>query len=239
MQINTKKVQAAVILCGGNGSRLGVIGRYSPKCLLRVGSDPILFHHLDLYEKLGVTDVYFALGHLGSKVRNAVTARRSRLNYHFLNANSVGTGGAIIRALSHFAQKHYYYWVSMGDIVCRPNLISMWKRAHRDNVNAMILGVRVIDPSNYGVLVCDKDGWLLDFKEKEVSQGPALVDAGFYLFSCDFLTGFEGRKQISLEYEVFPIAQNVAVAEHDGLWYDIATISRLREARLSIANSFG
>jgi mannose-1-phosphate guanylyltransferase/phosphomannomutase len=101
----------------------------------------------------------------------------------------------------------------------------------RDGAEAVILGVRVPDPSNYGVLLTDQNGWLVDFKEKQVQQGPAIVDAGFYLFSRKFLSKAKQQSPFSLEYDVFPHANNVAVVEHSGPWHDVGTVSRLRVAR--------
>lgn len=55
------EVRTAVVLCGGRGSRLGAVGRNIPKCLLEVGGDPILFHHLRAYQEAGVSDVFLVL----------------------------------------------------------------------------------------------------------------------------------------------------------------------------------
>jgi mannose-1-phosphate guanylyltransferase len=227
----------ALILCGGNARRLGAIGRNTSKCLLHVQGSPILFHQLDRYEEAGVSDVYLALGHLGSDVRAAVSRREDPMRYHFIDAVGTGTGGAILRALEAIPRDRSALWVSMGDIICRPPLETMWHEFVSRNARAVILGVQVLDPSEFGVLVYSADGWLHDFKEKSVKVGPAMVDAGFYLFVHEFLAEFQGRTELSLEYEVFPTARRVLVLEHQDFWWDIGTVGRLREARRTLSDS--
>lgn len=225
----------AVILCGGRGSRLGALSNRSPKCLLKVGGSPILFHHLDSYESAGVCDTYLALGYLSARVREAISARRGKSRYHLVEAPDLGTGGSLLKVLRLLPLECQYFWVSMGDIVCSADLSAMWKRAQETGAQAVILGTRVTNPAPYGALICDSKGWLLDFKEKAVSQGPALIDAGFYLFRRDFLSEFEQQERLSLEYQVFPHASSVAVVEHIGPWYDVGTVHKLRAARRGLS----
>ncbi len=89
---------------------------------------------------------------------------------------------------------------------------------------AVILGVNVDDISQYGVLLTDERGFLVDFREKRPSGDPGVVDAGFYLFKRSFLEEFDRRHRLSLEYDVFPNAKRIAVVRHIGIWHDIGSV---------------
>jgi len=230
-------VTEAVILCGGSGSRLGAIGLNCPKCLLRVTDRPLLFEHLSLFSAYGVTDAYLTTGVMASRIQAAVRTECLSLRAHFVHANGTGTGGALLRAQAELPKNVNKYWVSMGDIVCRPDLGTMYKKMLDLDIQAVILGVHVPNSSQYGMLVTDEKGILIDFREKQSSGGPGLVDAGFYLFTRDFLSEFEHRRKLSLEYEVFPNVGRVAVVRHTGIWHDIGSIWRLREARRDFTQS--
>ncbi len=230
-------VTTAVLLCGGTGSRLGAIGRNTPKCLLRVTERPILLEHISLFSAFGVTDVYLVTGALASSVRDTVRNERLAVATQFVHAEGTGTGGAIVRARAALPQGTSNYWVSMADIACRPNLALMYQRLVSLDAEAVILGTPVRDTSAYGVLVTNEQGILTDFREKQPSGEPGLVDAGFYLFTRSFMADFEGEQGLSLEYDVFPKAQRIAVVPHLGPWYDIGSVWRLRQARKAFARA--
>jgi NDP-sugar pyrophosphorylase family protein len=225
-------VKAAVLLCSGKGTRLGAIGRRIPKCLLRINNICILQHQLALFERYGVSDVFLTVNHLASKIEEFLKGESQlSVRCHLVHPNGTGTGNALLCAIAAMHNKYQFFWVAMGDIMCHPNLAGMWNCMQKGNTDAVLLGTQVSDPIHYGTLVFDRKGRLIEFKEKQVQHGPAIVDAGFYLFNRKFLAAYGDKTHLSLEYEVFPFAENIAVFQHRGLWHDIGTIARLREAR--------
>jgi len=62
-------VRRAIILAAGRGKRLGSRGRLLPKCLLRVGGEPLLWRNLRTLRRLGVREVVMVVGHLAGAVR--------------------------------------------------------------------------------------------------------------------------------------------------------------------------
>ncbi len=227
---------AAIILCGGRGTRLGSIGLYTPKWLLDVGGQPPLTRQLEQFQGLGIRRPLLAVGHLSGYVRQAVLSRTAPSQVEFIRSPDLGTGGAILAALSNLETGRDYVWVSMGDIVCEADLAAMWSAALRSGASAVILAAWVNNPAPFGVVRVDADGWLLSFEEKSITSGPALVDAGYYLFRSDFLDAFKDRKTLSLEYDVFPNAKKVLVVPHRGPWFDIGTQERLAQARRAFSS---
>ena len=230
-KIEQLNCHSAIILCGGKGSRLGAIGKICPKTLLKVNGRTILEHHILMFENFGIRNIYLTVGHLGCKIEEFVARSSFATKTNVVEADNMGTGGAIKRALSCLPQEDELFWVSMGDIFFFPDLRMIMKKLIEANAQGVILGTKVHNPQAYGVLICDDDGNLLNFKEKEVTKGPAVVDAGLYLFRKRIFSSNNYPDKFSIEYDLFPNIKNLAVYEYEGLWVDIGNIHSLRLAR--------
>jgi NDP-sugar pyrophosphorylase family protein len=90
------------ILAGGLATRLGLLTREMPKCLLSVAGHPFIHHQLRQLQGQGVRRVVLCLGHLGEKVVEAVgdgSAFGLEVVYSFDGSELRGTAGAVRRAL--------------------------------------------------------------------------------------------------------------------------------------------
>ncbi len=65
----------AVLLCAGTGSRMGAVGRQTPKCLLEVGGRTLLDRQLEALEACGIAETIVVAGHLADRVRDAAGTR--------------------------------------------------------------------------------------------------------------------------------------------------------------------
>ena len=63
------KAKELVILCGGQGTRLGEETKTKPKPLVEIGGKPILWHIMKLYSSYGVKRFILALGYKGEKIK--------------------------------------------------------------------------------------------------------------------------------------------------------------------------
>lgn len=70
-----------VILCGGFGTRLNEETILKPKPMVEIGSKPILWHIMKIYEKKNFKDFVLALGYKGEYIKDYF------LNYHARNSN--------------------------------------------------------------------------------------------------------------------------------------------------------
>ena len=95
-----RKIDTALILAAGNGTRLGRLGKSIPKALLPVLNRPLLVRHLDVLAKQGVRDVHVVIGHLGQMIQDAVAAHPiDGLTVHFhVQEERLGLGHAVLQA---------------------------------------------------------------------------------------------------------------------------------------------
>ena len=95
-----RKIETALILAAGNGTRLGNLGRSIPKALLPVINRPLLVRHLEVLAAQGVRDVHVVIGHLGQMIKDAVAAHPiDGLTIHFhVQEERLGLGHAVMQA---------------------------------------------------------------------------------------------------------------------------------------------
>ena len=67
-----KKFRTAVILCGGKGTRLGSIGKKTPKTLIKIQGKEILWYILKTLKKNKFNHVILPVGFKGNKIKNFI-----------------------------------------------------------------------------------------------------------------------------------------------------------------------
>lgn len=103
------------ILAGGLATRLRPITERVPKSLVDVAGQPFAAHQVELLRRHSLTDIVFLVGHLGETVRETLGdgARWGvRLRYVFDGPRSLGTGGAVRKALPDLGDE---FFVLYGD----------------------------------------------------------------------------------------------------------------------------
>ena len=87
-----------LITTSGIGSRLGKITNYTNKCLVRVGSKPVISHIIESYPK--ETKFVITLGYFGNQVRDFIKIAYPKLSVEFVNVdNFVGSGSSLLYSL--------------------------------------------------------------------------------------------------------------------------------------------
>src|SRR6478609_11184851 len=92
-----------VILAGGLATRLRPLTEKIPKALVEVAGRPFLEHQIELLKQNEITEVVLCVGYLGEMIEERYGDGRSlgvRIKYSFDGPKLMGTGGAIMRALS-------------------------------------------------------------------------------------------------------------------------------------------
>lgn len=225
---------SALIMAGGEGSRLRPITESIPKPMVEVGGLPLIEHQVRNLVAIGIKSIYISLNYLGHMIEEHF----SKLNFSEANiifireAMKMGTGGPISMLPSSVKS----VLVLNGDIVTRCNFRSMYEY-YISNQAEICIGVtsyKVNIP--YGVI--EVNGVML----KDIVEKPEytyLCNAGVYILSPKVSSFVPKNTYVDMP-EIIDMAQqkklSICVYPIHEYWSDIGTIDDLYRTRLEINN---
>lgn len=229
----------AIILVGGEGTRLRPLTTAIPKPMLPVVNRPFIEHVIIGLAECGIDEVILSAGykpqvfdsHLGDGSDFGI-----KISYVTEEA-PLGTGGAAKNASGRIDDT---FMVLNGDIlsgVDYPALIEF----HKNNKAAATLTLtRVEDPTQYGLVTLNENARVTGFTEKpgwnEVTTD--LVNAGIYILEPSVMAGCEQGRLCSFERQIFPgLLENkepVFGFVTDAYWLDIGTPAKYLQAHHDI-----
>lgn len=215
---------SALILVGGQGTRLRPLTYTVPKPIVPFANRPILHILIDTLLNAGVTRIVLATSSDlkdDKAVRKSVSSYLSMPNLEILfSAENVplGTAGAIGYARSLLT---FPCVVMNADITCEVKIDEMMSHHLFTKADATILATFVKDPSRYGVMEVEE--WKVKkFWEKPQEYIGNRINAGVYIINESVMGLISG--ECSIEREVFPeLAKNDKLSYFDlsGYWMDI------------------
>jgi mannose-1-phosphate guanylyltransferase len=223
----------ALILAGGEGTRLRPLTSTVPKPVVPLVDRPFIRFMLDWLRGHGVNDVVMSCGHLASGVRNVLgdgSAFGIALRY-VEEPRPLGTGGALKYAEPLLDDR---FLMLNGDVLTDMDLTTQMAQHEQTGAVATLALTPVEDPSAYGLVRTADDGRIEAFLEKpkphEIDTN--LINAGAYMLEREVLDRIEPGRPTSFEREVFPglIGAGLYGFEVSGYWLDIGTPERYLEA---------
>jgi len=227
----------AVVLAGGEGTRLRPLTYTVPKPLLPIANRPFLEHQLSWLAGHGVEEVILSIGYRPDAFKGRFpdgTFAGLRLAYA-VEPEPLGTAGAI-RFAAVSARVEDRFLVCNGDVLTDLDVTALVRFHDERGAEATISLTRVQDPSAFGVVPTAEDGRVLGFVEKP-PPGDAPTDwvnAGTYVLETSVLDGIPDGRAVSIERETFP-----GLLERDGklfamtspsYWLDIGTPAKYLQA---------
>jgi len=232
----------AVVLVGGQGTRLRPLTESRPKPMMSLVDRPFVAHQIDHLVRAGVRDVIFSCGyrpdalesHFGDGGAFGVT-----LNY-VVDPEPLGTAGAVKNAepLIHADR----FLVLNGDILTDLDLHAMLAQHQATGAVGTIALTPVEDPSAFGLVRLHGDRSVEEFVEKpsadELRPGePYRINAGTYLMERGALEFIPAGQKVSIERETFPaIAATGGLYGYpsDSYWRDIGTPASYLDANVDV-----
>ena len=228
----------ALILAGGEGTRLRPLTSTIPKPVVPLVGRPFISFMLQWLRGHGVDDVILGCGFMADGVR-AVLGDGSglgiRLRY-LEEPRPLGTGGALKFAEDLLDER---FFMLNGDVLTDIDLTAQLRQHEQTGARATLALFPVDDPSAYGLVSLEADNAVREFIEK---PGPDqtdsnLINAGAYILHRDLLGGMPpAGTNVSIEREVFPILVGGGLYgyEASGYWMDIGTPDRYLQATYDI-----
>jgi mannose-1-phosphate guanylyltransferase len=217
----------AVVLVGGQGTRLRPLTETVKKELLPLVDRPILDHTLDRLVRHGVHEVVLSSSYLEETFHAFIQARHGDPSITWITeAEPLDTGGAIVNALPALDTGEPFLALN-GDILTDLDVTRMLA-LHRDRgAVATIALTHVEDARAYGLVPLDGDGRVLEFREKPADLVPGDINAGTYVLEPSALEVWERGVSVSIERTIFPSliedGRPLFGFVSDAYWMDLGT----------------
>jgi mannose-1-phosphate guanylyltransferase len=227
----------ALILAGGEGTRLRPLTSTVPKPVVPLVDRPFITYMLEWLKRHGVDDVVMSCGYMASGVRNVLgEGQQLGLRIRYVEEpRPLGTGGAVKFAEPLLDER---FLMLNGDVLTDMDLTAQIEQHERTGARATIALIGVEDPSRYGLVRIAEDRSVKEFLEKPSSDqiDTNLINAGAYVLERDVLASLEPDANISIEREVFPglVGDGLYAYPAEGYWLDIGTPSTYLQATFDI-----
>lgn len=229
----------ALILAGGEGTRLRPLTLNIPKPIVPIANKPFLFWQIQAIKAAGITDITLALNYQPSEIEK-VLGDGDQFGVHLrylIEPAPLGTAGAYKFAKQAIGETTL---VLNGDILTDIDFKKVINNHQERQSAATIVLTPVDNPAAYGLVETTEEANVVRFLEKpSVDEIGKLkintINAGIYVLEPQILDFIPSDEKYSFEYQLFPqLLQcrekfNAFIAD-DNYWLDIGTTARYLQA---------
>jgi mannose-1-phosphate guanylyltransferase len=230
----------AIVLVGGEGTRLRPLTERVPKPALTLVDRPFLAYLIEWLADHGVREVVLACGFLPDVLREALADEEERAGAairYVAEPEPLGTGGGIRHAADALGDDLDDRFLALNGDVLTDLDVGRLLQAHDDRGASATLGLYPVeDSSAYGLVRCGERGDVLEFAEKTGRREPGEINAGIYVLERSVLELMPPGRRVSIERDVFPrlVGRGLNGLRLDGYWMDIGTPERYLQATWDI-----
>ena len=232
----------AVILVGGEATRLQPLTCNTPKAMVPVFNTPFLEHVIRYLSRHQIEDIILTQGRLSQPVESYFGDGSQfgvKLNYTLEN-DPLGTAGAVKNTEKYLGET---FLVLNGDIFTNLDITAMIDFHRERKAKATIALTPVDDPTSYGLVDTDSEGRVIRFLEKpnwsQVTSN--MINAGIYVLEPDTLTQIPSQTKFSFERELFPLlleqGEPVYAYPSSAYWIDIGTPEKYLQLHRDLLSS--
>ncbi|NLW07487.1 MAG: NTP transferase domain-containing protein [Clostridia bacterium] len=229
----------AIIMAGGEGSRLRPLTCRRPKPLVPVANRPVMEYCLELLRDLGIKEVGVTLQYLPAMIEEFFGDGSDyglRLHY-YVEDKPLGTAGSVRNAAPLLDET---FIVISGDALTDFDLRPALQQHRESGALATLVLTTVDNPLEYGVVITNSDGSIRSFLEKP-SWGEVFsdrVNTGIYILEPEILEQIPTGRSYDFSKDLFPKLLKAQKPLYgvtlDGYWCDIGNLSQYRQAQEDI-----
>ncbi len=227
----------AILLVGGQGTRLRPLTDSMPKPLLPLAGIACTTHQLLKAKAAGVTRVVLATSYLADvfEVQYGAGEELGLELVYAVEKEPLGTGGAIANA-GQFLNGNGPVLIFNGDVISNHSLEDQYRVHEESGAIATLHLTPVEDARAYGCVPLDEKGRVTAFLEKMDNPVTNLINAGCYLFDRSVIEGIGLNTVISVEREIFPelVKRHVQGYISNEYWIDLGTPEAFTRASADI-----
>jgi mannose-1-phosphate guanylyltransferase len=227
----------AVILVGGEGTRLRPLTSTVPKPVVPLVDRPFIVYMLEWLKHHGVDDVILSCGFLATSVRNVLgDGSQLGMRLRFVEEPEPrGTAGALKFAESFLDER---FLMLNGDVLTDIDLSAQIAQHERTGATGTLALVPVPDPTNYGLVRTNENNTVREFVEKPSADqiDTNLISAGAYVLERSVVDMIAPGRGVSIEREIWPrlVGKGLYGFPSDAYWLDIGTPERYLQGTFDI-----
>lgn len=231
----------AVIMAGGEGTRLRPLTCTVPKPMVPVANKPMMEHIVELLLKHDFWDIAVTLQYMPEIIKEYFSDGSSfnaKIRY-YVEEKPLGTAGSVKNAEDFLDDT---FLVISGDALTDINLEEAVAFHKRKKAMATLVLKRVDIPLEYGVVVTDNEGRIIRFLEKPgwSQVFSETVNTGIYILSPEIFKYIKGDKPFDFSKDLFPILLKenkplYGFETHD-YWCDVGDVRAYIKANEDIMN---
>jgi mannose-1-phosphate guanylyltransferase/phosphomannomutase len=229
----------AVIMAGGEGTRLRPLTSNAPKPMMPLVNEPMMEHIVRLLKQHGFEEIVVTVAFMANSIRSYF-GDGSDFGVRIVYATEetpLGTAGSVRNAINELDER---FLVISGDVLTDVDLTAIVKEHEEKQALATIGLVRVENPLEFGIVITREDGSIERFLEKP-SWGQVFSDTintGIFVLEPEVFDFIEPERSVDFSSEVFPALLKAgkplygAIAE--GYWEDVGTLESYLSAHKDI-----
>src|SRR5215207_10057624 len=219
----------AVIMAGGEGTRLRPLTSNAPKPMLPIANAPMMEHIVRLLAQHGFDEIVVTVAFLANHIRNYF-GDGSELGVRMVYATEespLGTAGSVRNARDELDER---FLVISGDVLTDIDLEAIVRFHDERGAMATIGLTPVEDPLEFGIVITRDDGSIERFLEKP-TWGQVFSDTintGIFVLEPEIFDWIDGGRSVDFSSEVFPglldAGKPLYGAVVEGYWEDVGTL---------------
>jgi len=229
----------AVVMAGGEGTRLRPLTSNQPKPMVPVANKPCMEHIIELLKRHGIEDVVVTLAFLPKAIRDYFgdgSALGVNINYSVEQA-PLGTAGSVKNAEENLSER---FIVISGDAMTDFDLTAIIAEHERRQAMVTIVLKHVENPLEFGVVVINDEGRIERFLEKP-TWGQVFsdtVNTGIYVLEPEVFNYIPAGQPYDFSQELFPklfeLGKPLYGTVADGYWQDIGSLGQYLAANRDV-----
>ena len=230
----------AVVMAGGEGTRLRPLTSNRPKPLVPIINKPIAQHIIEHLKRAGITDIVITLYYLAEEIQGFFgDGSEHGVNIVYsIEDTPLGTAGSVRKAWEHL--KDDTFIIVSGDALTDIDIPRALEYHRKNQSEATLVLQHVENPLEFGVVITDDDGRIRRFLEKP-SWGEVFsdtVNTGMYILEPQVLDLMDEGRNYDWSQDIFPrmLAEGKPLFGYimEEYWTDVGSLQQYRQAQYEV-----
>lgn len=218
----------AVVMAGGEGTRLRPLTLDVPKPFLRVAGKPAIEYALEALVNAGIEDIIVTTFYKPERLIQHLSggARLKARIFYSVEDEAMGTAGGVAKCLPLIGEDTVV--VLSGDVIADINIRALVDAHKKSGAVATMALTRVENVSEFGIVGLDETGRIVRFKEKPKTKEEAfsdLINTGIYVLSPEALREVPAGATFDFSKQLFPklleSGKKLQGVPIEGFWMDV------------------